>query len=423
MSSTQAYSSPAHAFKTAKIWLLCFVAVSPSLGTAVAGLGRLVLYLLALICLFVAHRAKTKPAPLEHAGTVSALILLASAYMAIAVVWSSAEIDSALLAWARHARLVTIPIMCYLIATSAVGLTVLRAFTFAQIFVVLSAWLLVLGIHPPWATGKYAEGTYAVFGSYLEQSISQSVLVAILWFQRDVLFGKKGRWIAITLALGTLFLTLGFLQGRSGHMVALGMLTLAGMYAIPRKFRWATLAIPFVAFALIAAGSESFRHRMTQVVSEVTAYSQNGAMDSSSGTRLAYWGTSLKAIAERPLLGHGSGSWNLEYRRLGGDKAASSTIGDPHQLFLLWAAEGGLVGLALLISVLWSLQTFSKKLEERDGRTLQALVLALVISGMFNSMIFGIGMGDFFCVGLGILLSLRKDAGHPVTPQQDADKA
>jgi hypothetical protein len=51
---------------------------------------------------------------------------------------------------------------------------------------------------------------------------------------------------------------------------------------------------------------------------------------------------------------------------------------------------------------------FSKHLAPPDAHTLQALVAALVISGMFNSMIFGIGMGDFFCVGFGILLAMHK---------------
>jgi O-antigen ligase len=418
MSSLLGSSYKPYEAKTINIWLLCFIAVSPSLGTAVAAVGRLLLYLLALAYLVYRARDRTKSSPLAHAAGLSAMILLSCAYMATAVTWSSVPMEAALIAWTRHARLVTIPIMCTLIASRTEGLTVLRAFTFAQIFVVLSAWLLVLGIHLPWATGQHADDTYAVFGSYLEQSITQSVLVAILWFQRDTLFGKSGRWIAITLALVTLVLTLGFLRGRSGHMVALGMVTLAGMHAIPRKFRWTALAIPFVAFTLVMVGSQNFRDRMMQVVSEVGAYSQTRATDSSSGERLVYWSTSLKAIAEKPLLGHGAGSWNFEYRKLGGDKLAPPTTDNPHQMFLLWAVEGGLVGVALLISVLWSLLFFSKKLEAQDAQTLQALVLGLVISGMFNSMIFGIGIGDFFCIGFGIILSLHKKAAPAASPTQ-----
>ena len=410
--------------------MLCFVAVSPSLGTAVAALGRLVLYLVALVYLLSALRPRAPRTQFGGATPIIGVILLACAYMAVSALWSSVPLDDAWLAWTRHARLLTVVIVYYLISNSAQGLVVLRAFTFAQIFVVLSAWLLVAGIHAPWVTAKYADDTYAVFGSYLEQSISQSVLAAILWFQRDTIFGVHGRWLAIFLALTTLLLTLGFLQGRSGHLVALGMLTLACMHAMSRKWRWFAIAVPFLAFALLMSSSETFRTRMLQVVSEVTEYSKaresNQSIatvvtnNSSSGERLVYWGTSMQAIKERPLLGHGAGSWNLEYRKLGGDKLAPPTTDNPHQLFLLWAVEGGIVGMAMLIAVLWTLFAFSKHLQPPDAFSLQALVAALVISGMFNSMIFGIGMGDFFCVGFGILLAMHKQTSGLPTPSHHA---
>jgi hypothetical protein len=55
----------------------------------------------------------------------------------------------------------------------------------------------------------------------------------------------------------------------------------------------------------------------------------------------------------------------------------------------------------------------SRQLEVHDARTLQSVLAALIISGMFNSMIFGIGMGDFFCVGLGICLALARRQDQP----------
>ena len=60
----------------------------------------------------------------------------------------------------------------------------------------------------------------------------------------------------------------------------------------------------------------------------------------------------------------------------------------------------------MLCAVLVSLWLYSRKLAVADALSLQAIVAALAISGMFNSMIYGIGMGDFFCVGLGILASM-----------------
>jgi O-antigen ligase len=267
----------------------------------------------------------------------------------------------------------------------------------------------VLKLPVPWATGAW-QGSFAVYSSYLEQGISQAVLVALLWFQRDHVFGPRGRWLALGLAVATAVLTIGLMPGRSGHMVLLGVLTLALFHELPRRLRWAVLLAPMLGVVLMFQLPTTFRERMTQVGSEVAMHRQGSAQETSSGARLEYWRASLQAITEQPLLGHGAGSWNQAYRRLKGPQVSSlyDTASDPHQLFLLWAVEGGLLGLALLCAVLAALWRYGSGLAAADGHALQAMVLALVISGLFNSMIYGIGMGDFFCIGLGLLAALGR---------------
>lgn len=243
------------------VWLLCFIAVSPSLGTAVAAIGRLLLYLLALGA-FVWHlreRRQTAHNPPWH--TLSAIVLVTCIYMALTILWSRVDLGAAMASWSRHARLLAIPLLCYLLRDTPHAHTVLRAFVYAQIFVVVNSWLLVAGIHPPWITGLDASKTYAVFGSYLEQSISQAVLAALLWHQRDSIFGKRGKNAAIAMALVTLVHTFGFLSGRTGHVVALGLMALAFFHQVPRPYKWTALLVPFVALALVSAGSPHFRER------------------------------------------------------------------------------------------------------------------------------------------------------------------
>jgi O-antigen ligase len=215
-------------------------------------------------------------------------------------------------------------------------------------------------------------------------------------------------------------LTIGLMPGRSGHMVLLGVLTLALFHELPRRLRWAVLLAPMLGVVLMFQLPTTFRERMTLVGSEVAMHRQGSAQETSSGARLEYWRASLQAITEQPLLGHGAGSWNQAYRRLKGPQVSSlyDTASDPHQLFLLWAVEGGLLGLALLCAVLATLWRYGSRLVATDGHVLQAMVLALVISGLFNSMIYGIGMGDFFCIGLGILAALGRDSAGIVERHQ-----
>lgn len=400
--------------------LLYGVAVSPSLGTAVSALGRLALYLAALFWLVAAlarHRSLLQAGTAER--RLHALVLLAVGYMALTALWSDAALSQALGSWTRHARLLTIPVLACLIASRAEARAVLRVFAWGQVFIMLSAWMLVAGWPVPWATG---EGQYyfAVYGTYLEQTISLAVLAAILWFQRATVFGPRGSWLALLLAGATLVLTLGFMPGRSGHMVLFGVLGLAVLQALPARRRWLALLLPPLAVALLWPVAPAFRDRMQAALNEVRLFGQAGTETSSAGVRLVFWRASLQAVAERPLLGHGAGSWNTEYRRLKGPQASGreDTVSDPHQMFLLWAVEGGLLGLLLLCAVLTALWRWGSAAAPADAQTLQALVLALVISGLLNSMIYGIGMGDFFCVGLGLLVALCRPVSGPALAQQ-----
>jgi O-antigen ligase len=399
--------------------LLYFVALSASLGTAVSAIGRLLLYLAALVYLLsrVSGRSRDRGTGLPSA--LSWAVLLAVAYMALSVLWSTVGPVEALWSWSRHARILTILIMLCLITSLAEARAVLRVFVWGQLFVVFSAWMLVLKLPVPWATGA-GQGSYAVYSSYLEQGISQAVLVALLWFQRDQVFGPRGRWLAVACALATALLTIGLMRGRTGHLVLLGLLAFGLYQALPQRFRWTVLMAPLLVGVLAFQLPTAFRINMAAVADQVAQYRKGSTQDTSAGTRFEFWRASLRAMAEQPLAGHGAGSWNQAYLRLKGPQVSplNDTVSDPHQLFLLWAVEGGLLGLALLCAVLAALWRYGRGLAANDGHALQAMVLALVISGLFNSMIYGIGMGDFFCIGLGILAALGRDSGRAPGGQQ-----
>jgi hypothetical protein len=74
--------------------------------------------------------------------------------------------------------------------------------------------------------------------------------------------------------------------------------------------------------------------------------------------------------------------------------------------------EGGTIGLLCLIFTLIYVVKNSSYLPRQDTWSLYALLLSLLVSSMFNSTIYGIGNGDFFCVGIGILLSLAASKRH-----------
>lgn len=404
-----------------RLWIVYFAAISVSLGTAVSAMGRLTLYLLAL-WVVIANLTAKKPRDYWPRGLwverwqVITLVLVA--FMAMSITWSAADAVMSVSSWTRHARLLTIPLLWFLIRDKVEARSALKVFVYAQLFVVASAWMLIWGLPVPWATAENAQSTFAVFGSYLEQSITGATVAFILWHQRDWIFGKRGRLIAITAALATVIQVLGFLAGRSGYLVIVALASLAIFYPLPRRWRWTAVVIPFLALAVVFIGFKTARDRIVLVKNEISAYSQHADTNSSSGLRLIYWETSLRSIAEHPVLGSGSGAWNHEFRRLTDEKAVAnfSTVDNPHQMFLLWAVEGGLVGLMLLMGLLLSIYLRSKSLAVSDARSLQSALAALVVAGMTTSTIYGIGFGDYCCMLIGILLCTGHRAAGPSLP-------
>ena len=407
-------TAPGQGLLSLRLMVVCFAATSVSLGTAFSALGRLALYLLALWLVLsnIASKAPKRFWPtISWSARWETWILMTVGYMAMSVLWSNAEVTKAVLSWTRHARLLTIPLVWILLRNKIEVRLVLRVFVVTQLLVVVSSWLLIWGINIPWATRFDAQTKYAVFGSYLEQSIMGATLAFILWHQRGWIFGAKGQPLAITAALFTSIQVLGFLNGRSGYLVFIALASLAIIYQLPRRWRWAAMLVPFVTLAILLAGSKLARDRVLLVQQEVSGYSQRADINTSSGERLIYWQTSLKAIAERPIFGYGSGGWNHEFQRLTEYKLNQSfyNVDNPHQMFLLWAVEGGLIGLALLLGMFFSVYMYSKTLPVPDARSLRSALAALIFAGLTTSTIYGIGMGDYFCMLIGILLCTGRD--------------
>ena len=415
--------SPAQALRqpnanSVQLGLLCFIALSPSLGTAIAALGRLFLYVWVLGAMVLPYARCANDDTWRRLRPVTIAVVLVCFYFGLSTAWSLADWTEAWWSWSRYARLLAIPLIYYLITSRAQGRVVLRVFLLTQVFVGLSSWLLVMGIHAPWISAVDPDTAFASYGTYLEESIAQAATAGLLWFQRDSIFGPRARAWALVAALSSVLLVLFVLHGRTGQVAMIGVIALACLKALPRKIRPLGLLIPLLAASALWFTSPVFHQRGAAAYDEVLHFYQDEKIDTSSGIRLHFWTVSLKNIAERPVFGAGAGSWKYTYQQ---QTATLSQSGgkviqgadDPHELFLLWSVEGGLLGLGLLIAGLATVLKQARHLSEPDSWSLRALVLVLVISNLFNSTFHYIGIGDFFCVGIGILLSLLSTAPQP----------
>lgn len=339
------------------------------------------------------------------------VILVALSAFALSLLWTNIDQEIALLTLVKHSKLLEILLLVFLIRTTREARIGITAFASAQVFVLLSSWILAAGIALPWTTQQSNPNSmYIVFAaSYLDQSIMFATTAAVLWHLRHEKLWPH--WLAGLLAVAAVANIFLLLPGRTGYVVAIAMLSLAAMWATPRRLRLPILIITPVLVLLVAYfGSQQAREGISRALNESQNYAQQPEATSSSGWRLNAWRRSLQAMKESPWIGHGVGSWALTVKRFEGS-TATQTFGagnasNPHQEYLLWGVELGIGGSVVLLALLISLFRDAQGFPTPLMRAMVSVVVAIALACLFNSAIYDDLMGDFFCILSGLLMAL-----------------
>lgn len=381
---------------------------------AVISMAKLLLLLAGMAILLLSNQ---RPAPAMARKLGHVAILLVLGVMALSTLWTTAPPGEAFSSLAKYGKLLIIPVLMLLIRDRREALYALFAFVAAQVFLVLSSWALFAQLPVPWATSRMALKEYAVFSSYLDQGIMSAVTAAVCWHLRHLMPGRYGAHAAIGVAIIAMADVLFVLSGRSGHVVAIALLSLAIMWMLPKKLWPVVVLLPFALAAALFFSSSKVHERLTLVSSEVRSYGSEQPAVTSSALRLMLWSSALELMAERPLLGSGVGSWSTEFNRLQRQKNAAhvdvGANGNPHQEYLQWGVQLGLPGLLLFIGLLVCLLRDAFTPDKAVFRAAASTLVALGVACLFNSSVYDALIGDFFCIALGVLLAL---AAHPAQP-------
>lgn len=391
-----------------RLVVVCTMAASVGLSMAIISLSKLVLFLFALVFSIVALATSGKTAGFKNSYTTIA-VLGALAAFTLSLTWTVAPPADAVGSLAKYGKLLLPLLIMILIHDRREALYALGAFGAAQLLLLFSSWALFLGVPIPWASSNMALTQYAVFSSYLDQGIMSAVFAALCWHLREAVPGRFGRQTAVVIALVALANVFFVLNGRSGHAVAIALLSLAIMWELPKKYRAAVVVLPFLIALGLFVSSTKVRDRLTQVAHEVQSYSAKGESTTSSGIRLAFWRRALEVVKDKPLLGAGIGSWSTEYNRLEKlQNPAHINIegnGNPHQEYLLWGVQLGIPGIVLLLALMGTVLRDAWRMEKNHARATLSVLAGLAVACLFNSSLYDALIGDFFCVCLGLLLS------------------
>jgi O-antigen ligase len=453
--ASQALSPPA--LRTLSRLSLCALAISVSLGVALVSLSKVLLVLTGALLWLQGRLSATSPnlffgvlagsrifgppdsrepplsqgpdlpspAPLakpaqtlESSQTDQAalqfesvwLIYAALAWMTLTLLWSDVSTPVWTTAFLRHTRLLVLPLALYCLREREDVLAVLRALVITQLVIVVISCLLWLGVPVPLHNPVYPLSFGLVINGHLEQPIMSTLMLVVLWHLRHELFPRvKPIWIYLACAL-TVANVLFVMTGRTGFIAMIVAVTLMWVKHRPsghgQRLIWVILT-PLLLSLTLGLVSPRFSARISDAVHDVELYAQ-GNDATSQGYRLDYWHQSIKSVAQAPFLGHGMGSWREEYIRLGGNEPNPPT--NPHEQFLLWWVEGGLIGLGLMVLVFWALWRDSHWLEIPAQNAMQATWAITLMVSLFNCPFYGAGMGEFFLLIFACLMALGKIA-------------
>jgi hypothetical protein len=279
--------------------LPCCVISQPS--HRLVSISKALLFAYGLI--FLLSRSWTKVE--KHSPNVlwtTRIILTLLAVFAISLVWTQADLENGLTAFVQACQVDEHHTPRHSDSQPSRGTVAMIAYAGGQMFLLLSSWMMFLGIPIPWSTD--APTPYIVFSSYLDQSIMFATGAGIAWhLQNERIWAT---WAGVGFAVLALINVLLLLEGRSGYIIALTSLSLAAMWALPRRLRAATLvATPLMVAAGLLVGSDQVQERVTKIFARNHDYAKThhvGERDSSAW-RLNAWYRSAQAIQEEPLLG------------------------------------------------------------------------------------------------------------------------
>jgi O-antigen ligase len=388
----------------------CILALCVSLGTALVSLAK-ALVLLGFFVRLVVGKKNIFEFRLARVPRVFFWMAVATTWMLISMTWSHATV---LVQWQyfyAHTRFLWVGVIYFQIGTKERGLKVLMWLIYGQIFVLCISWLLWLGVEVP-LTRRPTEVGIA-FTSTLEQPVMVVLVLVVLWNFREYWAKQWRQWfvrlVIILMALNMIFV----MSGRTGYLVFLLIIAIEIYKMLPKRLLWIAFLSPFVLSAVFYIVSPTFHKRVAAIDTNTVTYFQKETL-SSEGQRLDMWKATLQGILKKPILGYGIGSMQDVYEKENG--LIKSPVTQPHQQYLFWWAEFGLVGLVIMLGFFYALIKDSCLLDSKAKSSMLSAIAVLFVMGLFNCPFFGVGMGEFFFLEIAALLAIRGCASTNTVP-------
>lgn len=238
--------------------------------------------------------------------------------------------------------------------------------------------------------------------------ITHGFFMAILafWCLQKFFAHKSQFYIWLPFFIATTYNLLFICHSRTGMLLFVALILLTLYQRLPIQYSILTTLLVFLILFTSYQSSQHFSSRVDNAVTEITQYNSQSSR-TSLGMRFDWWQNSLELIREKPVLGHGTGSFSHVQKELVKDRKTKPSD-NPHNEYLLIAVQTGLLGSLLFTCWLITLFIYSYKLPKYDRCLLQGVVVAMGVGCLMNSFLLDSHQGHFFALMTGILCA-KKD--------------
>ena len=386
-------------------WLIVAVAFSVPLGSAMSNvLGGALLLTLIATGGYLAHWQRWR----AHPFALATIILFAVIF--IGASYSNAPSDEIRRALTKYSRLLYAPIAIAVLIDERWRRRALFAWMLAMLVTLALSYLHIFWAFPFGKVHQPHElDDHFVFKHHITQNVMMSVFFVAAFAEawRCRLAGRQSArgWAWVAVAAAAAVNILYFVHGRAGYVTLLvNLMVIAFLaFAAARDTRLRIAAAALVAIAVIAAtASDMVRERFQTAFSEVES-SQEQGIKTSIGQRMEYASKSIELVQARPVLGWGAGSYAMEYCRIA-KSPEWCKIGsyNPHNQFLFFAVQFGLLGLVALIAWLLTAGWVMRSLPLGDKLVGYSLLATLLVHCMLDSPLFIVTEGTWYPLMLGI---------------------
>lgn len=252
-------------------------------------------------------------------------------------------------------------------------------FIISMLISVLLSFMLELQLIQPFKHNIYSNIPFIGHIHY-SPFLAIAILLIIVYFKRIKDQGISAPVLLIVIA--AMVFDLLITRGRAGQVALVAGVLIYILFLMPGGInrRIIAFSLTIIAIALSYSSIKPFKSKIDEAWKEVAWYTDQNYANSSVGKRFLFFLYSEELIRQKPIFGHGTGSFASIYKEINAERSPDlPPVLQPHNQYMLTLVQFGLLGLALF--AWWWIAMYYQSIKNycKDVLLAQARILFLSI--------------------------------------------